>query len=105
MNEQPTIFPGYVVLEMRCACCGHEWVGVAAVGTEGVQCPKCDMYDPGFAWLGPEPWMPHDGAWLKGEWRLPWWPAGGPACPPAGTGAVKRWLQRLRALWGGLRGV
>ncbi len=130
VQAQPAVFPGFAVQEFACGRCGHEWIGVAAVGTHGLRCPKCDLYDREFVWLGPKPWSNHDGAWLTGSWLLPWWQA--PEAPtqpatahPAAAGCsaqdaqddedidaftgeprscLKRWLQRLQCAWWALKG-
>lgn len=60
------------MVEFKCAACGHEWCGVAAVGIVGVRCPKCDLLDEEFLWRGEPAEMPHDGTWLTGQWLLPW---------------------------------
>lgn len=126
MNEyqtQPAVYPGWVMMEMACAVCGHSWIGVAAVGTQGAECPKCGLVERGFVWLGPKPFMAHDGCWITGYTRLPWWPAEStcdsacqkPQASEAGeseidpfTGEpksfVKRWLQRLLTAWWALKG-
>lgn len=66
-QAQPAVFPGYAMVEFACGHCGHEWIGVAAVGTIGVTCPACNIYDEQFVWRGNPVDMPHDGAWLTGE--------------------------------------
>lgn len=124
-QTQPAVYPGFAVIEMKCGRCEHKWVGVAAVGTQGATCPRCGLVERGFVWLGQTPWAPHDGCWLTGAYRIPWWPAESQselACEkpepsePEGradeidpyTGEprnrLKRWLQRLQTAWWALRG-
>lgn len=118
-QTQPAVFPGFAMLEVRCGRCGYEWIGVAAVGTVGLECPKCRFHDADFAWLGPKPWSPHDGTWLTGGYLLPWW-TGQPTAAQAATtneqeeeidaytgeprSFVKRWLSRLQNAWWALKG-
>lgn len=34
---------GWMQGPVRCLQCGHEWRGVAPVGTIGLECPKCSL--------------------------------------------------------------
>lgn len=120
-QDQPAVFPGFAMMEMKCALCGHQWIGVAAVGTVGAECPGCGVNERGFVWRGPKPWTAHDGCWLTGAYLLPWWKTepqrgaeqGRPQEAPTNdvdpyTGEprnwLKRWLQRLQTAWWALRG-
>jgi len=38
------------VYERQCPECAHEWVAVAAVGTCGIECPKCHEIDMDQFW-------------------------------------------------------
>jgi hypothetical protein len=100
-QAQPAVFPGYAMVEFACGHCGHEWIGVAAVGTIGVTCPACEIREERFVWRGEPVDMPHDGAWLTGElvsgdWRLGIGDRGaGPV--ECGTG------ERRHGLWARIR--
>jgi len=37
--------------ECHCIGCGHEWTGIAPVGTIQLQCPKCNCYKGHFKYL------------------------------------------------------
>lgn len=70
-----TVFPGFLHVGFICPACGAKWEGIAAIGVEGVQCPKCGAHDESFVWLpdADDPQratMPHDGCWLTGEFPL-----------------------------------
>lgn len=96
-QAQPAVFPGYAIVEFACEQCGHEWVGVAAVGTIGVTCPGCARTDERFVWRGNPVDMPHDGAWLTGELVSEGWRSG---TRDRGAGKVERRYglrDRLRA--------
>jgi rubredoxin len=67
-----TVFPGFLHVSFVCPACGAKWEGIAAIGVEGVQCPKCGAHDESFVWLPDDDdpqraTMPHDGCWLTGE--------------------------------------
>jgi len=40
------------VFRRQCPECAHEWVAVAAVGTCGIECPKCHELDMDQFWEG-----------------------------------------------------
>lgn len=120
-QTEPSVFPGFAIFELRCQQCGYQWIGVAPVGTVGVECPRCGYNERRFVWQGERPEMPHDGAWLTGSYLLPWWPkqiaqsteerpqeaATADEIDPY-TGEprnwLRRWLGRLQAAWWALKG-
>jgi hypothetical protein len=38
------------VFERQCHDCAHTWVAVAAVGTCGIECPKCHELELEYLW-------------------------------------------------------
>lgn len=44
---------GWMDRDCRCPTCGHIWRAVAAVGAEGIQCPRCLECDPFYIWRIP----------------------------------------------------
>lgn len=55
---------GFGVYNMACQQCGWLWVAVATVGAQGCQCPRCNVVDSGWIWLGAPNELPNDGCWL-----------------------------------------
>ncbi len=49
---------------VNCVACGHEWVAEAPIGTIGVHCPNCGVFDNSHVWAGFHDEYPNDGAWL-----------------------------------------
>lgn len=50
--------------DVVCPTCAYSWLGVALVGTKGLQCPSCGHYDPEFIWDLPRG-ENNDGAFLN----------------------------------------
>lgn len=105
----PDVFPGYLLVHLLCARCGHDWTQARPVGAVGVTCPNCERYEAGFNWVLDEPAeFYHDGAWLTGKYALPEWNLVLDADPPAAS-KLTAWQTLLcgllvtrnlwRALW------
>ena len=40
----------YVVKQLHCPCCTHQWVGTARGDTVGIECPNCKYSNAWFKW-------------------------------------------------------
>lgn len=44
---------GWITTPCQCPVCGHAWQAVAAIGAQGIECPRCYEADPGYYWIAP----------------------------------------------------